>query len=109
MPTPGGCRAWWTAARKGAEIPPYRMILHAPQVAAGIPLLGGVARSALWAWVFKRSMPCATGWRAWPRAEAKPMDEADLTAERLAREMERMLARRAAAGPAPTGQWRRLG
>lgn len=37
----------------GAEIPPYRMIVHAPPVAAGIPLLGGVARSALWAWVFK--------------------------------------------------------
>lgn len=38
---------------EGAEIPPYRMILHAPPLAAGIPLLGGVARSALWAWVFK--------------------------------------------------------
>jgi phage gp29-like protein len=37
----------------GAEIPPYRMIVHAPPVAAGSPLLGGVARSALWAWVFK--------------------------------------------------------
>ncbi|MEO1750712.1 DUF935 domain-containing protein [Thiofaba sp. EF100] len=37
----------------GAEIPSYRMIVHAPPVAAGIPLLGGVARSALWAWVFK--------------------------------------------------------
>lgn len=38
---------------EGGEIPPYRMIVHAPPVAAGIPLLGGVARSALWAWVFK--------------------------------------------------------
>ncbi len=38
---------------EGAEIPPYRMIVHAPPVASGIPLLGGVARSALWAWVFK--------------------------------------------------------
>lgn len=37
----------------GAEIPPLRMIVHAPPLAAGIPLLGGVARSALWAWVFK--------------------------------------------------------
>lgn len=37
----------------GAEIPAYRMIVHAPPVASGIPLLGGVARSALWAWVFK--------------------------------------------------------
>lgn len=32
------------------------------------------------------------------------MDEADLTAERLAREMDALLKRRAEAGPAPTGQ-----
>lgn len=38
---------------EGAEIPPYRMIVHQPPINAGIPLLGGVARSALWAWVFK--------------------------------------------------------
>lgn len=38
---------------EGAEIPPYKMIVHAPPLASGIPLLGGVARSALWAWVFK--------------------------------------------------------
>lgn len=38
---------------EGADIPPYRMVLHQPPVHAGIPLLGGVARSALWAWVFK--------------------------------------------------------
>ncbi len=38
---------------EGAEIPPYRMIVHRPPLHAGIPLLGGVARSALWAWVFK--------------------------------------------------------
>lgn len=38
---------------EGAEIPPYRMICHVPPLAAGIPLLGGLARSALWAWVFK--------------------------------------------------------
>lgn len=38
---------------EGAEIPPYRMIAHQPQIHSGIPLLGGVARSALWAWVFK--------------------------------------------------------
>lgn len=31
------------------------------------------------------------------------MDEVDLTAERLAREMEAILKRRAEAGPAPTG------
>ncbi|TXF11918.1 DUF935 domain-containing protein [Pelomicrobium methylotrophicum] len=38
---------------EGQDIPPYRMILHQPPLASGIPLLGGVARSALWAWVFK--------------------------------------------------------
>jgi phage gp29-like protein len=38
---------------EGADIPPYRMIAHQPPIHAGIPLLGGVARSALWAWVFK--------------------------------------------------------
>lgn len=37
----------------GAPIAPMRMIVHRPPLAAGIPLLGGVARSALWAWVFK--------------------------------------------------------
>ncbi|MCX8017077.1 MAG: DUF935 domain-containing protein [Rhodocyclaceae bacterium] len=37
----------------GKEIPPWRMIVHQPPLSAGIPLLGGVARSALWAWVFK--------------------------------------------------------
>ncbi|MCX8018320.1 MAG: DUF935 domain-containing protein, partial [Rhodocyclaceae bacterium] len=38
---------------EGQEIPPYRMIVHQPPLRAGIPLLGGVARAALWAWVFK--------------------------------------------------------
>ena len=38
---------------EGQEIPPYRMIMHTPPLSSGIPLLGGVARSALWAWVFK--------------------------------------------------------
>lgn len=37
----------------GQEVPPYRFIVHRPPMASGIPLLGGVARSALWAWVFK--------------------------------------------------------
>lgn len=37
----------------GAEIAPYKMIVHTPPLASGIPLLGGLARSALWAWVFK--------------------------------------------------------
>ncbi|MEO1766781.1 DUF935 domain-containing protein [Thiobacter aerophilum] len=37
----------------GAELPPYKFIVHTPRIVAGIPLLGGLARSALWAWVFK--------------------------------------------------------
>lgn len=37
----------------GAELPPYKFIFHSPKVVAGIPLMGGLARSALWAWVFK--------------------------------------------------------
>ncbi len=37
----------------GAELPPYKFICHSPKVVAGIPLMGGLARSALWAWVFK--------------------------------------------------------
>jgi phage gp29-like protein len=37
----------------GQELPPYKFISHSPKVMAGIPLMGGLARSALWAWVFK--------------------------------------------------------
>lgn len=37
----------------GGELPPYKFICHSPKVVAGIPLMGGLARSALWAWVFK--------------------------------------------------------
>jgi phage gp29-like protein len=37
----------------GAELPPYKFVCHTPKVMAGIPLMGGLARSALWAWVFK--------------------------------------------------------
>jgi phage gp29-like protein len=37
----------------GAALPPYKMICHTPRIVAGIPLMGGLARSALWAWVFK--------------------------------------------------------
>ena len=38
---------------EGAELPPYKFLCHTPKVMAGIPLMGGLARSALWAWVFK--------------------------------------------------------
>jgi len=37
----------------GAELPPYKFVCHTPKVMAGIPIMGGLARSALWAWVFK--------------------------------------------------------
>lgn len=37
----------------GQALPPYKMVFHAPGLSGGIPLTGGVARSALWAWVFK--------------------------------------------------------
>jgi phage gp29-like protein len=37
----------------GAELPPYKFLCHTPRILAGIPIMGGLARSALWAWVFK--------------------------------------------------------
>jgi phage gp29-like protein len=37
----------------GQELPPYKFLCHTPRILAGIPLMGGLARSALWAWVFK--------------------------------------------------------
>jgi phage gp29-like protein len=37
----------------GAKLPRYKFLCHTPKVMAGIPLMGGLARSALWAWVFK--------------------------------------------------------
>lgn len=38
---------------QGAELPPYKMVLHAPGAHTATPVMGGIARSALWAWVFK--------------------------------------------------------
>lgn len=35
----------------GSEVPPYKFLLHAH--GSGIPVMCGIARSALWAWVFK--------------------------------------------------------
>jgi phage gp29-like protein len=37
----------------GQPAPLYKFILHTPRIVAGIPIMGGLARSALWAWVFK--------------------------------------------------------
>ena len=38
---------------EGAELPSMKFICHAPSMVSGLPILGGLARSALWAWVFK--------------------------------------------------------
>lgn len=40
-------------SREGLALPAAKMIVHTPRVGAGVPLAGGLARSALWAWVFK--------------------------------------------------------
>jgi phage gp29-like protein len=37
----------------GLVLPDYKFVLHTPKIRSGIPLMGGLARSALWAWVFK--------------------------------------------------------
>lgn len=37
----------------GAALPQYKFIIHTPKIVSGLPLMGGLARSALWAWVFK--------------------------------------------------------
>lgn len=38
---------------EGQPLAPYKFVHHVPAVISGIPLMGGLARSALWAWVFK--------------------------------------------------------
>lgn len=38
---------------EGRMLPPYKFLFHRPPLMSGIPLQGGLARSALWAWVFK--------------------------------------------------------
>jgi len=38
---------------EGMVLSPCKMIVHAPPLAGGVALQGGLARSALWAWVFK--------------------------------------------------------
>ena len=38
---------------EGMVLSPDKMIVHAPPLCGGVPLQGGLARSALWAWVFK--------------------------------------------------------
>lgn len=38
---------------EGMVLPEHKFVLHTPKIRSGIALLGGLARSALWAWVFK--------------------------------------------------------
>lgn len=40
-------------SREGKALPAAKFVCHTPRISAGVPLLGGLARSALWAWVFK--------------------------------------------------------
>lgn len=37
----------------GQALPAYKFVAHTPRVGAGLPIMGALARSALWAWVFK--------------------------------------------------------
>jgi len=38
---------------KGLPLPPYKFIIHAPRIKSGVPLRGGLARAAAWAYLFK--------------------------------------------------------
>lgn len=38
---------------EGVAPPAYKFLLHAPGSHSATPIMGGIARSALWAWVFK--------------------------------------------------------
>lgn len=37
----------------GLVLPPYKFIVHTPKVKSGLPLRGGIARAAAWAYLFK--------------------------------------------------------
>lgn len=55
----------------GAELPPDRMICHLPKIRTGIPLLGGLARSAMWAWTYKTH--AQENWASFCEMFGKPM------------------------------------
>lgn len=55
----------------GAVLPPNRMICHLPKIKTGIPLLGGLARSAMWAWVYKTH--AQDNWASFAEMFGKPM------------------------------------
>jgi phage gp29-like protein len=38
---------------EGIELAPYKFIVHLPHLKTGIPIRGGIARVAAWAWMFK--------------------------------------------------------
>ena len=37
----------------GLVLPPYKFVCHVPRLKAGLPIRGGLARLAAWAWLFK--------------------------------------------------------
>lgn len=55
----------------GAVLLPNRMICHLPKIRTGIPLLGGLARSAMWAWVYKTH--AQDNWASFAEMFGKPM------------------------------------
>lgn len=56
---------------EGQELPDYKFVLHTPKIRSGIPLMGGLARSALWAWVFKSH--ALRDWAAFCELFGQPM------------------------------------
>lgn len=38
---------------EGIELPPYKFIVHLPHLKTGLPIRGGIARVAAWAWMCK--------------------------------------------------------
>lgn len=55
----------------GAAIEPNRVICHLPKIKTGIPILGGLARSAMWAWVYKTH--AQDNWASFAEMFGKPM------------------------------------
>lgn len=56
---------------EGQVLQEYKFVLHTPKIRSGIPLMGGLARSALWAWVFKSH--AMRDWAAFCELFGQPM------------------------------------
>lgn len=56
---------------EGMVLPEHKFVLHTPKIRSGIALLGGLARSALWAWVFKSH--AMRDWAAFCELFGQPM------------------------------------